>query len=157
MTKKSLLLCAALLFCAVNMPAKGNSLEWYAVTDNNTSIAISQIAYLLFTDNSKYFAIVQTDNQVVDSVSCMVFRQYSGISATPKEQPSVALYPNPVTSQLTLQGLSEKAPIHIVSLDGKTVVDTTADRGKTVIDVSSLPAGIYLLNTQNTTLKFIKK
>lgn len=156
MTKKLLLLCTALLFCAVNMPAK-NNMEWYAVTDNDTHIAISQIDYLLFADNSKYFAIVQTDNQVVDGISCIVFRQYSGISATPKEQPSVALYPNPVTSQLTLQGLSEKASIHIVSLDGKTVVDTTTDSGKTTINISSLPAGIYLLNTQNTTLKFIKK
>jgi len=66
-----------------------------------------------------------------------------------------SLYPNPCGDQLTIHGLNKELSAIVYSLNGKQVL-----RSKTsgVLDVSSLPAGIYFLNIAGVySEKFIKK
>lgn len=59
--------------------------------------------------------------------------------------------------QLTLQGLKPDTKVRIVSSAGDVVRESVAEGTAMTIDVSSLPTGIYLLQTESSTLKFIKQ
>lgn len=73
-------------------------------------------------------------------------------------------YPNPVKDKIKLSCMGEYVQeIEIYSLDGKQIMtlEPIFSRGETVIDVSGLVAGVYLLKTGKDTnqrcLKFIKE
>ncbi|MFM7216938.1 MAG: T9SS type A sorting domain-containing protein, partial [Bacteroidota bacterium] len=73
----------------------------------------------------------------------------SGITSYETSLPSFVLFPNPVSDQLTLQ-LNESAVAHgckvsLHDLLGKEMKSVEADASKVRIDVSELPAGIYLV------------
>ncbi|MBR6757705.1 MAG: T9SS type A sorting domain-containing protein, partial [Bacteroidaceae bacterium] len=70
---------------------------------------------------------------------------------------AVSVFPNPVTTQLMLQGLQAESQVRVLSLDGATLIEATAGQGNCRIDVSTLAAGIYVLQVNETTVKFIKK
>lgn len=47
--------------------------------------------------------------------------------------------------------------VRVLSVDGRLVIDEAADEnGSVTISLSALPAGIYILNYNNTTIKFIR-
>ena len=63
----------------------------------------------------------------------------------------VVVYPNPATDQITFNALGT---VDIYNLAGARVITAVAN-GTTTLDVSSLPAGVYLLRTGNETQKFV--
>jgi hypothetical protein len=70
----------------------------------------------------------------------------------------VILYPNPVSNTLNLkfsQPVNSTATIY--NLLGQNVKELELNSQLNQIDVTSLPSGIYILKTENETLKFIKK
>jgi hypothetical protein len=67
------------------------------------------------------------------------------------------VFPNPVVSQLYITGLNDSVQVSILSLDGKVVKSLANDNGSLSIDVSDLAPGYYLLQSENSTVKFIKK
>ena len=77
-----------------------------------------------------------------------------GVSA---ERLAVTLFPNPVTNELRLQGLREAAQVRVMGLDGALLIEATLTPNNGRIDVSNLAAGVYLLQVNQTTVKFIKK
>jgi len=68
---------------------------------------------------------------------------------------SIAIYPNPVSTQLFISGISSDEKYEIYSLVGQKI-----QSGKTKnssIDVHNLQTGTYILELKNESLKFIKK
>ena len=59
-------------------------------------------------------------------------------------QPLVQLYPNPVSETLNISGLKDAA-IKMFSVNGKEMMSFDKFSGNT-IDVSKLPAGVYIMN-----------
>jgi len=59
-------------------------------------------------------------------------------------QPLVQLYPNPVSETLNISGLKD-ASIKLFSVNGKEMMSLERFSGNT-IDVSKLPAGVYIMN-----------
>jgi len=59
-------------------------------------------------------------------------------------QPLVQVYPNPVTDMLNVNGLKD-ATVKFYSVNGEEVISLNSFSGN-VIDVSTLPAGIYIMN-----------
>lgn len=78
---------------------------------------------------------------------------YSPVSAVSFDQISLLnIYPNPVSSTLYIDGLSSKSTISILNLSGQVVKVIQANPEPRVpIDVSQLPAGTYLVQTQDAT------
>ena len=76
----------------------------------------------------------------------------------PREKWTV--YPNPVRDVLVLSGLEGVAQITVFSAAGEEKVFITTS-GSTLLDVSSLPKGIYLVNVKshqfNATSRFVKQ
>ncbi len=54
------------------------------------------------------------------------------------------VYPNPASSFINLSALDPQRPIHIIDIYGREVLrSVTTDQGTQLIDISSLPRGVY--------------
>lgn len=160
MTRKLLFLsCAIVMMCVGRVSAQSESPVWYAVADNEVYIPISDISYMLFVDDSQEFSIIKSNGNVVASVSEVTFldRLPEAVEDVTTERALISVFPNPVVNQLTLQGLRENAQVRVLALDGAMLMEAQATQGTCNIDVTSLSAGIYLLQVNGTTVKFIKK
>ena len=156
MTKKLLLLCAVVMMCAGRMFAQD---AWHLVADNEYYVPVSDVAYMLFTDDSEEFAVVKTDGEMMTGISEVTFSQSvpESVEGVDAERLAVTLFPNPVVSEIRLQGLRENAQVRVYALDGALLVDTTLTPNNARIDVSALAAGVYMLQVNQTTVKFVKK
>ena len=115
---------------------------------------------------SKNFTEVRT-NKVrlnVNSTSSGLARFYeievygrisSSLGVNELDSNSFSIYPNPVSTTLTVQGTANIESIEIVDVNGKKLIST---KGVNTVDVSQLSAGIYFLKVnKNKAIKFIKK
>jgi hypothetical protein len=68
-------------------------------------------------------------------------------------------YPNPASDVLTVSGLEEDEEITILDAAGRAVsfAVSSAKSGVTVIDLTQIPAGSYLLKTTTGYLRFMKQ
>ncbi|NME70901.1 T9SS type A sorting domain-containing protein, partial [Flammeovirga aprica] len=75
---------------------------------------------------------------------------------------SVKVYPNPATGIINVEypvlisGI-ENIKLTLLTLEGKVEMTEIINNGKTSIDVSSLPQGIYILTLENNAQTIIKK
>ncbi len=66
------------------------------------------------------------------------------------EHEMVKLYPNPMSNQLYIEGLSESTELAIYDISGKKLLNQEVNTSTESIDVSNLSAGVYLYSfTQN--------
>ena len=74
---------------------------------------------------------------------------------------SYEMYPNPVTNNLTVNGISDVNRIDIYDISGKVVKTIMVSGERVNINVSDLNSGVYLINLYNEkgvqTGKFVKK
>lgn len=156
MIKKLLFLSAFFMVCVCNMSAQT---KWYVVADGKTSVAVEDVAYMLFSDGSEEFAIVKNDNSSVYPVLEVTFSQNanSAIENVGAAAFDLSVFPNPVVNELNLRGLRENAKAQIFTVGGALVMEAelTPENGR--VDVSGLSAGIYVLQVNKTTVKFVKK
>jgi hypothetical protein len=70
----------------------------------------------------------------------------------------VKAYPNPTHGKITVESAAVNAGdmIDIYNLNGTLVRKYTAEKGKTTLDMSSLPAGIYIVKINNERVKVVK-
>ena len=73
---------------------------------------------------------------------------------------NVKVYPNPATDNIFVENL-ENGNLTIINVNGSVVIDKAITSNKTEIDISRLPAGMYILKTVSrdatTTRKFVKQ
>ncbi|MCB0846349.1 MAG: T9SS type A sorting domain-containing protein, partial [Bacteroidetes bacterium] len=69
-------------------------------------------------------------------------------------------YPNPVQSQLHIEANEQIKTLHVLNLMGREMMRTEVRNYQTDIDLSSLPAGVYLVNlaigNSRGTIKVVK-
>lgn len=158
MTKKLLLLCALFVMCIGRISAQSEEPVWHVATDTHQYIPLSEVSYLLFADNNDVFSIVKSNGEIVSDVRSVRFSNVPlSVEGVESEKVDLSIFPNPVVSQLTLQGLRANATVKVFSMDGATLIDTVVTPTGNSVDVSSLAAGVYLLQVNETMVKFIKK
>ena len=120
------------------------------------SAYVNQTVILRFAANSNYGS--GYCNQGIDEFT-VEDKDFTNIATLPHDEKALSLYPNPVHDVLHLDGLTEPVAARVVDFSGRTVL--IKQNVVESIDVSSLPAGIYLLqiNTNEgvTIKKFIKQ
>ena len=71
---------------------------------------------------------------------------------------SLRIYPNPVEDEATIESQQDIESIAIYNMAGAMVqFDYTIDGNKARVNLSSLPAGIYFANINNSVAKIVKK
>ena len=100
-----------------------------------------------------------TDSYVLADVSKVTFGIFSGINDVSSNSPALSIYPNPATSFIQLRNLPEAKGFNICiySLAGSRLMQQYLTSTTSTIDVSTLNKGMYLLNVNGSTLKFIKQ
>jgi len=108
-----------------------------------------QSLYYRYTDNNpvsatNFYRLKQTD---WDGTSA-----YSSIDkVTFNDQARLLFQPNPVNDQLTISGLQDIAEIQLLNTDGRVLkIIRTYSLTATQINMSGLPAGLYLVKTTGT-------
>ena len=98
------------------------------------------------------------DSFTHEATGVTIYPYIGKISATVLGNPeidrgAVAIWPNPVSSVFYLSGNNVSGVIY--NMIGQKVKEFDAGTGQP-IDVSGLPSGVYLLNTSQGSVKFVK-
>lgn len=130
---------------------------WHLVTDSGEQFPMSRVGMLVAVDKSAYFSVLDTNGNVLaEDVLRVHFTNSDPVSVenitTEKSQNMLKRY---VDNQLTLVGV--KGTVNVYSVEGVRVATTYAAGQETIINVSSLPSGIYIVKSGNQSFKFNKK
>jgi hypothetical protein len=159
--KKSLLVFALLLTVVFNsqMMFATSTEIWAMQTNTGVKISMKDVKYLLTADNKKDFSVIDTKGNSINGISSISFikTESTDVISTDKDESVINLFPNPVSSTLTVSGIKAGQKINVLSASGAKLINQTSTEGATTINVSSLAKGIYLLRIGNATTKFIKK
>ncbi len=97
--------------------------------------------------SSDYILTVDEDNTIE-----LAFRKVTAIESL--DGISFAVYPNPATELIKLEGLNANAQVQIISISGKLMLSAKADFvGSLQINVSHLPKGLYLVRSGKAVVK----
>jgi len=133
---------------------------WYS--NNSTWLAYTKVESIYDGNNNKTIENSynwNTGTSLWDKVEISTYYYtFVSTSSPTLSATNPVIYPNPVSTELQISGLSENSNISILDITGKTIF-TQNNIGKT-IDVSALNEGIYFLQIANMTgrvnYKFIK-
>ncbi len=117
----------------------GTALQWYASL-NDLANGISLPTDTVVTDGSTYY-VTQTVNGCQSEPLAVTVTVTLG---TPNfSSMGYALTPNPSRSTVLIQGNQTIDKVTMFSLLGQKVAEQSANSNQTVLDISSLPAGVY--------------
>ena len=136
---------------------EAGQLEWYMKTDSNKLFPMSKVGMLVAADDSPYFSVLDiSGNVLAEDVLRVHFLQLdpSSVEDIIVDEPRNMLK-SYVNNQLTLIGASGMVTVY--SLAGMEVASTLANGRETVVDLSALPAGTYVLKCGKQSFKFNKK
>ena len=112
--------------------------QWYMITDTGVKIEMTNVDYLMRTDNSTKFSVVLKNGNPVTGVSSVSFdQQISTGNHNPVIATKVHFYPNPVNDHLCVSGVPTGNRIEIVSLQGNTSI--TEDQPAAYLYAEILP------------------
>lgn len=131
-----------------------NTEETYSITENG-KIYFSENNLLIKEDSGTAVSID------VSSIRKLIFNNLTD-TATPgifQNATDIYIYPNPATDYINIACTEHSEPIQvkIFSLSGMLVWQNLNCNPNEAIDISYLPAGLYLLNINNKTIKFSKR
>lgn len=152
------LLLSLMTMCSLASQAQ-STMEW-ALTeqDSGETVLMSSVSFLLASDSEDTFAVVCNDGRVIAGARSVSFCQIDPSGIKPVAGTDVpALSGVCVEGRLRLTGCVEGTVITIYDGSGRTVRSATADGGNTVLDVSGLPTGVYILRASGASVKFMKK
>lgn len=146
--KKRLIALAGLLLALSGIPASAEEPVWCMMTDEGIAVAMNQVTCLVAADDETTFGIVLQDGTILADVHRVTFDKSipTGI-----EKPVESVFR--VSKELGLEGVAPNTPVHVYDTSGKLRQKGTAH----LISLTSLPAGIYIIQVNNTSFKIRKQ
>lgn len=133
--------------------------RWFLVTDADEKFEMSQVGMLVAADESEVFSVLDLEGNILtENVRYVKFEeQYS--EATKIESIKIDRHDNflksLVNNRLTLVGA--KGEVELFDLSGMKLRSMIATGQETVIDVATLPTGVYIVRCGKQAFKFNKK
>jgi len=154
MIKKIFLLGFALFATGQLMMSQSFNMIVLTADGNETQYAVSDVQKIVFASSTMTVELKSGENRT--DVSRVSFKDMTGIE-TPKQESSISVFPNPVVETLTVSGVKKGTVINVFDLGGGLLKTVAAQENTATINVASLQKGIYLLQIDKQTVKFIKK
>lgn len=104
------------------------------------------------------YEVTMTNDAIISSedypakVIARIDSRVTGVDIDSTSGDSFSIHPNPTSNIIKINGVSLGDMIDIYSLSGNKILSTTS----TIIDLSKLPNGIYLVKTGSKCLKMVK-
>lgn len=138
--------------------ASGTTINTTAGTPISGQISASLVGTNI-EENSDLEVIVFIQNAATREIM-QSYKATDALSLEDNTLAKVKLYPNPASNNIRLSNIQE-ATIMITDVTGKVVLQTEGVDENSLINVSNLNSGIYLVNikneSMNETIKFVKK
>lgn len=138
--------------------ASGTTINTTAGTPISGQITAS-LANTFIEENSDLEVILFIQNVATKEIM-QSFKATDALSLEDNALAKVKLYPNPASNNIRFTNIQE-ATIMITDVTGKVVLQTEGVDENSIINVSNLNSGIYLVNikneSMNETIKFVKK
>lgn len=127
-------------------PADGYELESFLVNDVEKITDVANNTYIITAISEDVLVVAK-------------FKESDDVGLTEVQGAKIRIYPNPVTDELQIANYASdnQSQASITDLSGRTVSAFALQFGINKIDVSALPAGVYLLKINDETVKVIKK
>lgn len=130
--------------------------KWLLVTDNGTKLEMENVGSFVFSGTDIFDILDKSGVVIAPSVKKVSFEYFdpTGIQIT-KGTKKTSLLSFTIDKQLTIVGSWGDTQVYTAS--GVLVASGKSKEGTTVIDVSHLSQGIYMVRSGNQSFKFIKK
>ena len=155
--KHGLLLLAFTLGLAFPLTAQSTMMTIHLNDGSERNYFMSENDRVYFEDNETLVVEItintKSDRYNLADIRKITCAETEGVSEN--SSASVYLTPNPVHDVFLLRNLDGKETIQIYALDGRLMKSTETSEGQS-IDISDLPIGLYLVKTEQQTLKMIK-
>ena len=153
------------IFALYVLPVSAQSLYVRNANETQEIYQLSSISKLSFLASD--LIVHKTDNSTVthaiSEIRYMSFSDYVDIFMPREQEDVLTVYPNPASNLLNINLPSDKlgGELHVLSLDGKTLMSHKLVDSQTAIDINSLPQGVYfcryIFGTHSETVKIIKQ
>ncbi|MBA6152496.1 T9SS type A sorting domain-containing protein [Gelidibacter maritimus] len=114
-------------FATVNLPTLSADKEWDAVEYSDT-----------------------------DGVRISVKKSTLSISDANAESLKYKIYPNPASNEIFVSGITMPSKAIIFDLNGRRILEMELSRDKPSVELNTLEPGVYFLNVETKTFKFVK-
>ena len=155
MNKKNFLLAVVLLITGQLFAQQESQLITLSADGTKTVYALSKVQKIVFENNT--MTVNMKSGSDATGITCISFLLDPVGIESPKVVSSVFVFPNPVTTNLTVAGANKGVKINLFDMTGKLLQSTFAQENSTDINVSSLSGGLYLLQVGEQVVKFIKQ
>jgi Secretion system C-terminal sorting domain len=129
----------------IQKSADGQNFDPLSILSKNTLFFIDKMPF-----NLTYYRL-----KINDLGGKTHFSKIISLTKNDRVGVKMRIYPNPVSSVLTIENINEQGFI-IVNTLGQIVKTSRLVTSPTLIDVSSLPNGVYLIKTASETVRFAK-
>ena len=153
--KKMRNIATLLLFLALSFSAVAqNSLAVYLNDGTSASFSIEEQPKITFS--GEIFNITSANATMDFSRADVKNFKFEERTSTAVETPTTGSAT--VTDDgIRIDGLSQNSSVALYNIAGKVLQTITATDGSCTISLKELPSGIYLINYNNKTIKYIKK
>jgi hypothetical protein len=136
-------------------------------TSSRSGTQNETINYTAAAGATYYARVYPTNTSTFNASSCYTVRVQLGTATKPEliasTEPSLSVYPNPVQNNLNmlLDGIATNSMIGIYNTNGVCLMTRRSIQGNNQLDVSKLPAGVYMIKVYNgktmiTNSRFVK-
>ena len=155
--------CLIVTLILLSISAKADEVILFYLNNSDLSpvrVEVSTVSTITFKTNK--LVVKSKDNTTNDfyfsDIRKITFNDDGTFIEHINTTPTLNIYPNPTENELTIEGTDNiyNTDICIYSLHGALIAKYPQWNGEP-IDVSQLNPGIYFININSTTLKFVKQ
>ena len=128
----------------------------YTKSDDMATVEVTDVSDLTGDEAARTATIVVTAQDGTTMTYTIVFT-VDNTGITPEKVAEISLYPIPADNYIIVKGLRDTESFRILNVLGGVVKTIQVNSDEIRIDLSDLDSGVYLIRSNENTIRFIKK